>query len=135
MTKIQDPICLGDYSELSKAYEARGCEACNVIDLCVRETARKTPPEPLRTLDALAGIDLQAPASSYQVGGDHYKEMGIEPWDVIDAWPLAEKIGYYRGNALKYLMRMGEKDGQDTATEVAKARHYCDKLIEVLEDR
>lgn len=69
-------------------------------------------------------------ARARQEGGDHYKRMGVEPWDVIDTWPLDQRIGFFRGNALKYLMRMGSKDEQ--LTEVRKARHYIDKLIETL---
>lgn len=71
-------------------------------------------------------------ARSRQEGGSHYKQMGVEPWDVIDTWSLEQRIGFFRGNALKYLMRMGAKDAQ--AIEVRKARHYVDKLIETLED-
>jgi len=49
-------------------------------------------------------------AKDRQVGGDHYKAMGVQPWDVVDTWPRDQRIGYYRGGALKYLMRMGSKD-------------------------
>jgi hypothetical protein len=69
-------------------------------------------------------------AKDQQVGGDHYLKMGVEPWDVVDSWTLEQRIGYYRGNALKYIMRMGTKD--KAAQEIAKARHYVDKLIEVM---
>lgn len=72
-------------------------------------------------------------ASSRQEGGKHYKEMGVEPWDVIDTWPIEQQIGYHRGNALKYIMRMGSKDEQ--LQEVRKAGHYIAKLIEILEER
>jgi len=68
-----------------------------------------------------------------QVGGDHYIEMAVQPWDVIDTWPLEQQIGYYRGSALKYVMRMGTKD--ESGQEIKKARHYLDKLTEVLEER
>ncbi len=71
-------------------------------------------------------------ANQTQVGDTHYKDMGVEPWDVIDSWPLEQRIGYYRGNALKYIMRMGSKDV--SLQEVKKAQHYVDKLIEVLEN-
>ena len=70
-------------------------------------------------------------ASNEQVGGTHYIEMTIEPWDVVDTWPLEQRIGYYRGNAIKYLLRMGSKD--ERAQEIRKAAHYCAKLAEVLE--
>jgi len=72
-------------------------------------------------------------ARDYQIGGDHYKNMGVEPWDVVDTWPLEQRIGYYRGNALKYLMRMGSKD--DPYTEIEKCQHYIQKLLEVLQEK
>jgi len=57
--------------------------------------------------------------------------MDVEPWDVVDTWPIEQKIGYYRGGALKYVMRMGTKD--ESIQELKKAGHYIQKLIEVLE--
>lgn len=71
-------------------------------------------------------------ASQHQVGGTHYKDLGVEPWDVVDSWPLQQKVGFYRGNALKYLMRIGAKDA--AIQEVKKAQHYLQKLIETLEN-
>lgn len=68
-------------------------------------------------------------ASDRQVGGEHYKTLDVQPWDVIDGWPEEQRIGFYRGNALKYLMRAGRKGA---ATEdLQKAMHYIEKLIEV----
>jgi hypothetical protein len=72
-------------------------------------------------------------ASTRQVGGDHYVEMGVQPWDVVDTWPREQRIGYYRGGALKYLMRMGSKD--ESPLEVAKGQHYIQKLLEVLNEQ
>jgi hypothetical protein len=69
-------------------------------------------------------------ASARQVAGDHYKTMGVEPWDVVDTWPQEQRIGAYRAGALKYLMRMGSKD--QSAQEIAKGQHYMEKLLEVL---
>lgn len=66
-----------------------------------------------------------------QEGGEHYKQMGVQPWDVIDTWPIEQQIGYHRGNVLKYTMRLGNKD--ERLQEAKKIRHYADKLIEVLE--
>lgn len=71
-----------------------------------------------------------ANASQRQHGGDHYKRMAVSPWDVIDTWPLAERIGFYRGNLLKYIMRLHDKDAP--ADNVGKAEHYAAKLREVL---
>lgn len=69
-------------------------------------------------------------ARDTQVGGDHYKNMAVEPWDVVDSWPIEQRIGYYRGCALKYVMRMGSKDQSEQ--EILKAAHYLQKLAEVL---
>lgn len=69
-------------------------------------------------------------ANDRQVGGQHYKEMDVQPWDVVDTWPIEQRIGYYRGGALKYLMRMGSKD--ESAVEIAKGQHYMQKLLEIL---
>lgn len=71
-------------------------------------------------------------ANDLQVGGAHYKTMSVQPWEVIDTWPREQRIGFYRGNALKYLMRMGTKDQQ--LQEIAKAQHYLQKLAEELEE-
>jgi len=73
---------------------------------------------------------VQSSANDVQIGGTHYKTMGVEPWDVVDSWPLEQQVGYYRGNALKYLMRMGKKD--DALQEIKKSAHYIQKLIEVM---
>jgi hypothetical protein len=69
-------------------------------------------------------------ANEKQIGGNHYKTMGIEPWDVVDTWPTEQQIGYYRGGALKYIMRMGTKD--ENEQEIAKGQHYIEKLLEAL---
>lgn len=73
------------------------------------------------------------PASSHQKGGTHYKDMSVEPWDVVDSWPLDQRIGYYRGNVIKYTMRMGHKDSE--LQEAEKGLHYYQKLVEVLRSR
>jgi hypothetical protein len=71
-------------------------------------------------------------ARSHQVGGSHYKSLGVQPWDVVDTWSYEQRVGFYRGNAIKYLMRMGSKD--ESQTEIAKGMHYMQKLIEVLQE-
>lgn len=71
-------------------------------------------------------------ANERQVGGTHYKDLQIQPWDVVDTWPLEQRIGFYRGNAIKYIMRMGAKD--ENVAEIGKAQHYFEKLLEVLNE-
>ena len=72
-------------------------------------------------------------ADKRMVGGSHYVEMGVSPWDVVDTWSVEQRIGAYRHGVLKYLMRMGTKD--ENLQEIKKAAHYIEKLIEVLEER
>ena len=48
---------------------------------------------------------------------------------VLEAWlPSEQYKGFLRGNALKYLCRVGKKD--ETVQELKKARFYLDKYIE-----
>ena len=48
---------------------------------------------------------------------------------VLEAWlPPEQYKGFLRGNALKYLCRVGKKD--ETVQELKKARFYLDKYIE-----
>lgn len=68
----------------------------------------------------------------YQEGGDHYTRLPIQPWDVVDCWPINQRLGFYRGCAQKYIMRMGTKGSE--IEDAKKARHYLEKLISVLEE-
>ena len=65
---------------------------------------------------------------TYQAAGSHYTDMPIQPFDVVDTWPEEQRIGFYRGQALKYLMRAGLKG--DAVTDFAKAAHCAQKLVE-----
>lgn len=48
---------------------------------------------------------------------------------VLEAWmPLEQYKGFLRGNAIKYLCRVGKKD--ETVQELKKAQWYLNKLIE-----
>ena len=58
-----------------------------------------------------------------QVGGNHYKNMAIQPVDYI----LANKLGYCEANVVKYISRWKIKGGID---DLRKAKHYIDMLIE-----
>lgn len=73
-------------------------------------------------LDALA-------ADARQVSGNHYKDMPIQPWTLMEAVLTHEEFrGFLKGNIIKYSMRAGRKDGSDDA---GKAQHYMQKLKEV----
>jgi len=69
-------------------------------------------------------------ADDLQVGGDHYKNMGIQPWKAMESWMTpAEFQGFLKGNAIKYLARCNAKGGEN---DIKKAHHYIGKLIEVV---
>lgn len=68
-------------------------------------------------------------ADARQVGGDHYKDMALPPWEIMEAVLTQEEfVGFLKGNIIKYSLRQGRKDSDDAG----KARHYMDKLREVL---
>lgn len=71
---------------------------------------------------------LDQHANKVQVGGTHYKFKDIQPWDAIHAWGL----GFFSGNVVKYVARHREKNGVE---DLKKARHYLDKLIEIMEKK
>ncbi len=65
----------------------------------------------------------QPKASATQVGGDHYKDMKIQPARFI----RANGIPYHEGCAIKYLCRHAAKGGRQ---DLEKARHYIDLILE-----
>jgi hypothetical protein len=67
-------------------------------------------------------------ANDVQVDGDHYKCLGIQPWDAIRDWNL----GFFDGNVVKYIARFRRKGG---LVDLHKARHYLQKLIEDEENK
>ncbi len=61
-----------------------------------------------------------------QVGGNHYQDMPIQPWEFIEK----NKIGFSEGNIIKYVARWRKKNGLE---DLKKARHYIDLLIQAEE--
>jgi len=71
------------------------------------------------------GIDpLDIPALNKQIGGDHYKDMEIQPVEFISR----NKIPFIEGNVIKYVCRHKRKNGKK---DLEKARHFIDLLIEL----
>tara|TARA_B110000971_G_scaffold204714_1_gene226489 strand:- start:292 stop:741 length:450 start_codon:yes stop_codon:yes gene_type:complete len=86
---------------------------------------KKTTP----LIDAVSGPEeeeafKQLEANSLQVGGSHYRDKAIQPWDYI----ASNNIGYLEGNIVKYVSRWQAKGGLE---DLKKAQHYLTKLIEV----
>lgn len=61
---------------------------------------------------------------------DHYggKNNVYEVFKVIDAWG----VGFYLGNALKYICRAGKKDPAKEVEDLVKARTYINARLERL---
>ena len=76
----------------------------------------------------LTASRINTRADDIQAGGSHYKDMGVQPWTVMEALLTREEfIGYLKGNLIKYGMRQGKKDSPDAD----KWHHYNMKLKEI----
>ena len=62
-----------------------------------------------------------------QVGGDHYKKLGIQPIELI----RDINANFFQGNVIKYITRYKYKNG---IKDLEKAKHYLE-LIEELHPR
>jgi len=58
-----------------------------------------------------------------QEGGNHYKDMAIQPVEFI----TANNLGFLEGNVVKYICRHHAKNG---AEDIKKAIHYCELLLQ-----
>ena len=62
-----------------------------------------------------------------QVGGKHYLNKAVQPWDAMESWMSEEEFaGYLRGCVIKYVARCPDKGGIE---DLEKAQHYLEKLI------
>ena len=73
----------------------------------------------------------------HQVGGDHYASKSVQPWEAMESWMSPEQFeGFLLGSAIAYLARFNESAvGKGGITDIKKAKHYCEKLIEVLDEK
>ncbi len=100
-------------------------EAKKKVVTIVRQTVKENNP----IVPSSAGLAALANADARQVSGNHYKDMPIQPWSVMEAVLTKEEfIGFLKGNIIKYSMRAGRKEGSDDA---GKAQHYQQKLKEI----
>jgi hypothetical protein len=58
-----------------------------------------------------------------QVGGDHYKKMKLQPWEIIEA----NNLDFWEGNALKYLLRWRSDKGKPEE-DLDKVIHYIEHI-------
>lgn len=62
-----------------------------------------------------------------QVGGNHYKDMKIQPIEFI----LANELGFCEGNVVKYICRYKQKGGIE---DIKKVIHYAEILLEKMKE-
>ena len=62
-------------------------------------------------------------ALKVQIGGDHYKDCGIQPVEYIHA----NKLDYFEGNVIKYITRHRTK-GQ-VKKDIEKVIHYAQLIL------
>lgn len=65
-------------------------------------------------------------ALATQIGGDHYKDMAIQPVE----YAHANGLGFIEGAVVKYVSRWRTKGGIE---DIKKARHFLDLLIQLEE--
>ena len=56
-------------------------------------------------------------------GGEHYKDFKIQPSQFINQ----NDLGFAEGNVIKYICRHTKKDKK---TDILKAIHYCEMIID-----
>lgn len=108
-----------------------GKEKCKVKQEKLCEIEDMMPEElGVENVEWEPGMKIEKFANDREIGGTHYKDMDIQPWDIIDQGDREQAIGFYRYNALKYIMRAGSKG--EFKEDIAKAEHYLQKLLEIL---
>lgn len=108
-----------------KARKKKAQEVKKKVVTIVRRTVKENSP----IAPSSAGLAALANADARQVSGNHYKDMPIQPWSVMESVLTKEEfVGFLKGNIIKYSMRAGRKEGSDDA---GKAQHYQQKLKEI----
>lgn len=76
-----------------------------------------------KTTETNIGVE-KPKALDVQVGGNHYKDLRIQPVEYIHQ----NGIGFIEGSVIKYVTRWRAKGG---IADLKKARHFLDLLIEM----
>jgi hypothetical protein len=109
--KAISKLCFGKYQ---KGYP---CITCELQNACIEVVQKKK--------DAITErMKAMIEAKQQQVGGDHYKQLKIQPVEYI----YANKLDFLQGNIIKYVTRFRNKNGK---VDLEKARHCIDLLIEL----
>ena len=63
-------------------------------------------------------------------GGEHYRQGAIQPIDFI----MSQNLDFPAGNVVKYVTRAGRKEGASAISDLRKAMHYLEFMLEKLEE-
>ena len=71
-------------------------------------------------------------AESRQVGGTHYHEMAVQPWQAMESCLTTDQFkGYLIGTAIAYLMRFNATAaGKGGMQDIRKAVHTLERLLQ-----
>lgn len=74
-------------------------------------------------------LSIESPRN-LQIGGSHYVDMKIQPWDAMKVWLTPEQyIGYHKGAIIGYIARCDAKGGSE---DIRKAGHHMEELLAYL---
>ena len=62
-----------------------------------------------------------------QIGGSHYKDFHIQPYEFISK----NNLSFFQGNVIKYVCRYKNKNG---IQDLEKIIHYCELEIKKMKD-
>ena len=62
-----------------------------------------------------------------QIGGSHYKDFHIQPYEFISK----NNLSFFQGNVVKYVCRYLNKNGIE---DLEKIKQYCDLEIKKIKD-
>lgn len=93
------------------------------------ETGRSASDEDIVSWIKRGKVHPPTSAIQEQVGGSHYKNMAIQPWEYFTANASIEEIrGACKQNLLKYM-----RQKTDTVEDLKKARWYLNEWIKLEE--
>lgn len=114
------PTCFGEYPTTPQARAENDCYRCGYATQCIEYTGN------LNQIKKDMGQYMKQATNplDQQVGGNHYKDLKIQPVEYIHA----NNIGYMEGNVIKYVSRWRAKNG---IKDLEKAKHYIELLIQL----
>jgi hypothetical protein len=103
------------------------CDECQTVAHCLKHGCipKVNPNHVVEvTPEELEDWNKMTTALDKQVGGNHYKDLPIQPIEYIHA----NAMGYMEGNVVKYISRWRKKNG---IADLEKAKHYIELLIDL----